>query len=178
MMKEVISKAMSSGLDFTRRGALKSFLNKMDIDEDLYDQVYIAIKNRAYKNKFDETPKRDIIIFLPQCIRNSKKCEAELTDNGYECKHCGGCSISNIIKSAKELGYRGVFVVPGGSLVRNIVKKMKPGAVVGVACNYELVEGIEHATIHGIPSQSIPLLKDGCRNTKVDEEEVIELLDK
>ncbi|MGM0406048.1 MAG: DUF116 domain-containing protein [Thermoplasmatota archaeon] len=178
MMKEVISKAMSSGLDFTRRGALKSFLNRMDIDEDLYDQVYIVIKNRSYKKEFENTPKRDIIIFLPQCLRNSEKCEAELTDKGYECKHCGGCSISTIIKSANKLGYSDVFVVPGGSLVRSIIKEKRPGAIVGVACNYELVEGIEHASVHGIPTQSIPLLRGGCKDTKVDEEEVLELLDK
>ncbi|MFW6142165.1 MAG: DUF116 domain-containing protein [Candidatus Saliniplasma sp.] len=178
MMKEVISKAMSSGLDFTRRGALKSFLNKIEIDEDLYDQVYITIKNKAYKKVFDETPKRDIIIFLPQCLRNTEKCEAELTDEGYKCNHCGACSISNIIKNSEELGYGGVFVVPGGSLVRNIIKNKRPGAVVGVACNYELVEGIEHATIHNVPTQGIPLLRDGCKDTEVDEEEVLDLLDK
>ncbi|MFO7791508.1 MAG: DUF116 domain-containing protein [Candidatus Saliniplasma sp.] len=177
-MKEVISKAMSSGLDFTRRGALKSFLNKMEIDEDLYDKVYIAIKNRAYKDRFDDTPKENIIIFLPQCLRNSEECEAELTDEGYKCNHCGACSISKIIKTAEDLGYMGVFVVPGGSLVRNIMKKKQPRAVVGIACNYELVEGIEHASIHGIPTQSIPLLRGGCKDTEVDEEEVLEVLDK
>ncbi len=178
MMKEVISKAMSSGLDFTRRGALKSFLNKMDIDEDLYDKVYIAIKNRSFYKEFEEAPKKSIIIFLPQCLRNSEKCEAELTDEGYQCDHCGECSISTIIKTSEGLGYGGVYIVPGGSLVRNIMKNKKPRAVLGVACNYELVEGIEHATIHDIPTQSIPLIKDGCKDTEVDEKEVLELLDK
>lgn len=177
-MKEVISKAMSSGLDFTRRGALKSFLNKMDIDEDLYDKVYIAIKNRAFKKEFKDTPEEHIIIFLPQCLRNSEGCEAELTDEGYQCNKCGRCSISSIIKASEDLGYGGVYIVPGGSLVRKIMEKKKPKAVVGIACNYELVEGIEHATIHDIPTQSVPLIRDGCKDTEVDLEEVYELIDK
>jgi len=176
LMKEIISKAMSSGLDFTRRGALKSFLNRMDIEEELYDKVYITIKNIAHKKDLEETKKENIIIFLPQCLMNSEDCEAELTDNGYECLHCGGCSISEVVKTAEELGYGGVYIVPGGSLVRNIIKEEKPSAVIGVACNYELVEAIEYSTIHGIAVQAIPLLRDGCKDTEMDKEELFRLL--
>lgn len=177
-MREVISKAMSSGLDFTRRGALKSFLNKLDIDEGLYDKVYVTIKNMAYEEDFKNTPNKDIIIFLPQCLRNSEECKAEIGDFGYECKRCGSCSISEIIDVAEEKNYSDVFIVPGGSMVRRIAKKYRPRAVVGVACHYELVEAIEFCTIHDIPPQGVPLLVDGCKDTKVDKEKLLEILDK
>ena len=175
-MREIISKAMSSGLDFTRRGALKSFLNKMDVEEELYDKVYITIKNIAHKNELEGIKKERILIFLPQCLMSSADCEAELTDSGSKCLHCGSCSISEVVKTAEELGYGGVYIVPGGSLVRKIIKDEKPEAVIGVACHYELVEAIEYCTIHSIHVHGIPLLRDGCKDTKMDKEELIKLL--
>ena len=38
-MKEIISRAMSSGLDFTQRGVLKSFIVRMNIDEERFGEI-------------------------------------------------------------------------------------------------------------------------------------------
>ncbi len=175
-MKELISKAMSSGLDFSQSGVLKSFLAKLDIDEDNYDKVFIAIKNHALEDEFREIPKKKRYIFLPQCLRDSGECEAELTDEGYKCKRCGSCDIDEIISTAEDLGYEHVYIVPGLSLIKKIAKKEKPQAVVGVACYGELVEGIRYTSIHDIPAQGIPLLKEGCKDTVVDVDRVEEIL--
>lgn len=177
-MREIISKAMSSGLDFTRRGVLKTFLNKVNVDEELYDKLYVTIKNMAFEKDFKSISNSDILIFLPQCLRDSEKCEAELTDVGYKCNHCGSCSISKIIKKAEENNYKGVYIVPGGSMVRRVMKKEKPEAVLGVACYYELAEAIDFATAHSIPPMGVPLLKDGCKDTVVDEDYLISVLEK
>ncbi len=171
-MKEIVSKAMSSGLDLTRRGAVKSFLKRLDIDQDLYDRLYTEIKNKAMKTDFKKVPFKERIIFVPQCMRNSKKCQAELEDYGYECKRCGACDIDDIISLADELGYKKVYIVPGGSMVRNIIKKTKPGAVIGVACILEIAEAMELAVVHNVNPQGVCLLKDGCKDTIVDMDEL------
>lgn len=177
-MKDVISKAMSSGLDFSQRGVLKSFLNRIDVDEQSYDKLFVAIKNRAFEEDFMEIPKKKRYIFLPQCLRDSSGCDAELTDEGYKCKRCGSCDIDEIISTAEDLGYEHIYIVPGLSLIKKIAKKEKPQAVVGVACYGELVEGIRYTSIHGIPVQGIPLLKEGCKDTVVDVDRVEEILKK
>lgn len=175
-MRDIVSKAMNSGLDFTTRGILKSFLQKMDLDEQLYERVFVKIKNKAYEEEFKDISNENILIFLPQCLRDSENCEAELTERGYRCKDCGSCVIQEVISTADEHGYKGVYVVPGGSMVRKIIKEVEPKAVIGVGCFPELVEAMDYASYQDIPSQGVPLTEVGCKDTTVDKEELFELL--
>lgn len=176
LMKEIITKAMNSGLDFTTKGLLRSFLQRMDLDEELYEIAFVKVKNEAYKDDFRDIPNKKIAIFLPQCLRDSEDCEAELTDYGYECAECGSCIIHEVLPLAEELGYEGVYVVPGGSMVRKIIKEKELDGVIGVACYPELVEAMEFTSHHDLPSQAVPLKEAGCKDTTVDKEELFELL--
>jgi len=119
------------------------------------------------KNKeFRDIPANQKVIFLPQCLR-SLDCKAKTTEDGIICINCGKCSIGHFKKEAESFGYK-VFIAPGSSLVKNIVKKYKFRATLGVACIPELKEGVRIMKKQGILTLSIPLLKDGCVNTKVD----------
>lgn len=167
-MREIISKAASSGLDFTRRGALKSFLSKIDIDPESYDIAFTIIKNSAYERDFARIPYCDRIVFLPHCMKNIEGCKAKLTEDGLRCLRCGKCGIGEIFELAEDLGYRGVYVAPGSSLVKKLILREKPRAVLGVACYLELAEAMEHISLLGTIPQGVPLVKDGCVNTMVD----------
>jgi len=80
-----------------------------------------------------------------------------------------------------NLGYKGVCVAPGGRLAVNFVREKQPEAVLAVACQKELDEGV-----HGVREVTglavkpliviIPLLKDGCVDTIVDTEEALNVL--
>jgi hypothetical protein len=59
-------------------------------------------------------------------------------------------------------------MLPGGSLAKSIIAKMKPKAVIGVACAKELVMGICLCERFEVLVQGVELLKDGCINTIVD----------
>ncbi len=175
-MKEIISKAMTSGLDFSQKGVLKSFLYKMDIDEETYDRVYVSIKNNALEDKVSRADYDDRIVLVPQCLRHPKDCQAELTELGYDCKGCGNCVIGDIKSFIDDLGYASLFIVPGSSMAKKILKDVSPGAVIAVACHSELVEGFEASHVYGIPVQGIPLSKEGCMDTEVDLDKVKEKL--
>ena len=93
------------------------------------------------KNKeFRDIPANQKVIFLPQCLR-SLDCKAKTTEDGIICINCGKCSIGPFKKEAESFGYK-VFIAPGSSLVKNIVKKYKFRATLGVACIPELKEGV------------------------------------
>lgn len=175
-MKEIISKAMSSGLDFSQKGVLKSFLYKMDIDEETYDRVYVQIKNNAMKEKVAEVDFRDRMVMVPQCLRHPEECKSELGEWGYECKRCGRCDIDDIISIADELGYGKVYTIPGSSMAKKLLKKKNYQAVIAVACHSELVEGFEAAHVFEIPVQGIPLKKEGCVDTEIELDKVEEKL--
>lgn len=80
--------------------------------------------------------------------------------------------ISSLKKRAESLGYK-VYIVPGGSFVKRIVKKDAPSGALGVACGYELNYSMMEIS-QFCPVQGVPLLKNGCYCTKVDEELVEE----
>ncbi|HID43554.1 MAG TPA: DUF116 domain-containing protein [Archaeoglobaceae archaeon] len=171
----IISKLFAIGADLSTRNAVQRALSLISEDGDLVDQIYVAIKNRANQDSFSSTPISQRALFLPACLRN-KKCESELTDEGYVCKRCGKCVISEIIEYAENLGYSMIFIVPGGSLVIKILKdRMRKGeikAAAGVACHTELAEASEKLSMWKVPHQCVPLLKSGCVDTIVDVNEV------
>lgn len=178
MIDKIISRLISAGADLSSKNAIKAALKILGEDEALADYVYVLVKNRAYRKDWIETAVERRLVFLPQCLRNSKSCQAELSEKGYVCKKCGSCSIAEILETAEGLGYRHIYVVPGGSMIYRILKdiKLENFACLGVACIPELCEASERLTVKNIPHQCIPLRKTGCIDTQVDVEEVKSLL--
>lgn len=154
---------------------LEQLANKVGVDEKELFELYVQTKNRAQLEKFASTSFNERIILLPRCMR-ATNCPAEIGKNGYECKQCGKCAATEITKATKRLGYKGAFMLPGGSLAKSIIAKMKPKAVVGVACAKELVMGICMCERFGVLVQGVELLKDGCINTIVDMKTLINTL--
>ena len=171
---ELIAKLMALGADLSSKTAVKKALAFIGEDADeLVDQIYVSVKNNALKPEFAKTPVSERALFLPQCLRNPESCQAKLTEVGYICERCGSCSISEIIEYAESLGYKHIYIVPGGSMVIKILKSNNGiKAALGVACYPELSEAIERLSTVGFYTLAVPLLKTGCVNTKVDVERV------
>ena len=84
------------------------------------------------------------------------------------CKECGACSIADFRGIAEEMGYR-VLVAEGSPVVMKIIVGGYVDAVVGVACLNVLEKAIDKVLLAGIPCMAVPLLSSDCRNTRVDE---------
>jgi hypothetical protein len=174
-MKTLVQRLISTGADLSTKKALKNTLNYLGIKPENIDHLYIELKNSIHRDAFRRTSPKDKIVFLPQCLRNSKTCKAVLGPNGWECMKCSGhktCKVFRIRQRAESLGYR-AFIVPGGSMVFKLLEKLKPRAVLGVGCMKELVMAAEELRI---PGQGIPLLRDGCVDTDVSLSEVFDAL--
>ena len=144
------------------------------IKEELVDEILIEIRNAMMLEKFKRV--RDgRIILLPQCMRGpdcATRCDPII---GYECKRCGRCDIGRISEAAEKYNFK-VFVVPGGSFVRKILKSCNPNACIAVACHNELAEAMQDISKTALV-QGVPLLRDGCYDTKVDVDEVIKKME-
>jgi len=134
--------------------------------EDIVGNMIIEVRNILYKDAFEKTPYVNRAMFIPQCLRNSH-CPAPLTPEGIKCLNCGRCGIGKIKEEAESLGYK-VFIAPGGSLIKRMVKKYRPKAVLGVGCSMEVKEGTAKMASYGLPVQGIMLDRDGCVDTRVD----------
>ena len=159
-----LAKTKLSGLALHK---LEQVATKVGVEEKELFQLYVETKNRSLIQSFASTPYNERVLMLPQCLR-AKDCPAEMGKYGYECQQCGRCSITKIMHLTKDLGYKGAFVLPGGSLAKKILLELKPKASLGVACSKELVLGSYLCEKMGVIGQGIELLRDGCINTLVD----------
>jgi hypothetical protein len=89
--------------------------------------------------------------------------------------------VNHLRSAALEYGYQGVCVAPGGHLAIKYVKEKRPRAIVAVACEKELEEGVQGVKALAKEKISplvviIPLLKNGCLDTEVDVEKALEII--
>ncbi|MFH0861750.1 MAG: DUF116 domain-containing protein [Candidatus Altiarchaeota archaeon] len=145
----------------------------MGIEEDIVSRMIVEVRNALYRDRFAGTPYAERAVFIPQCLR-SPNCPAPLTAEGIRCLNCGRCGIGKIKEEAESLGYM-FFLAPGGSLVKRMVKKYRPNAVLGVGCPMEVVEGTAKMAAYGLPVQGVLLERDGCVDTRID---VVKLMEK
>lgn len=149
----------------------KQICRAFSIRNTLVDEIMIEIRNAALTDKFKEI--KDGKIFIgPQCMRHAEciaRCDPRI---GYICTGCGKCDFSRLKKECEKYNYK-MFIVPGDSFVRKIIKIHKPKAALGVACFNELNESM-HDLSNILPVQGVTLLRDGCFNTAVNIDDVIE----
>jgi len=153
-----------SGLALSK---LEQLASKIGVNEKEILKLYVEVKNKINRAKFSITSFSERIILLPQCLR-PKNCPAKLGEYGYECvENCNLCEINRVISYAKKLGYKYIFILPGGSIIERIFRELKPKACLGIACLKELVLGSFICEKFNVASQGVPLIKDGCVNTEV-----------
>lgn len=134
--------------------------------EDLID-TYVG--NVAERESFLKTNHRALL--LPHCSRKfmDSRCKSDFDPetSSFRCNHCSeDCAINQATRIGEKRGYD-VFVLPGGSCIRKIMKNGGYDGVVGVACCEEIKLAKEHFLRRNeIPYQAVPLIKNGCSGTK------------
>jgi len=154
----------------------KRIVKILGLNERWINYTHIEIRNFLHEPAFKEIPVEERAFFLPHCLRNVEKCKGKYEEEGLQCRKCGACQIKEIIEYAEKLGYEKIFVVPGGSMVVKLVKKFKPKATIGIACFNELMMAMDKMNEYSIPNIGSLLLKDGCKNTIANVEDVKEKL--
>lgn len=125
-------------------------------------------------NRLASIPAGRRVLLLPHCLRHSDVCKAKYDKQGLQCAACSGdCAINVLRNAAVRLGYMGVCVAPGGRLAVTFISQTRPEAIVAIACQKELEEGV--GNVKGLDGNGyspliviIPLSRDGCVDTEVD----------
>ncbi|MDD5148040.1 MAG: DUF116 domain-containing protein [Candidatus ainarchaeum sp.] len=169
-----ISKLIDSGAHLDASKATEVIGKKLGLSERMINYTHIEIRNTLNEFDFKKTPYNERILFLPHCLKHSEKCIAKYNGDGLKCMDCGACQTSEIKKIAENLGYKGVFITPGGSMIKKIIAKYKPKAVLGVCCYEEANLAFDELKGKKVAPQAVLLLRDGCRNTLANIEEIRE----
>ena len=147
---------------------LKTIAHFFKLEEHLIDDIAIKVRNEINKEKFRQIPAEKTLIFLPHCLRH-KNCPATLQKDGLNCIECGLCSIGVIKKKSEKCGYK-LYIVPGSSFVKKIVRENKFNTVLGVACHEDLNQMM--MLLSDFYPQGVLLKKTGCFETLVDVNEI------
>lgn len=151
----------------------KTIAHFLNLDEHLIDDIAIKVRDDVNKEKFRQIPAEKTLIFLPHCLRH-RDCPARLQKEGLNCTECGLCSIGVIKKKSEPLGYK-LYIVPGSSFVKKIVRENKFQAVLGVACHEDLNQMM--MLLSDFCPQGVLLEKTGCFETKVNVKKVFDKID-
>jgi len=151
-------------------GLFKKFSENLGVDGKIVDQIEVEVRNKVNEKLFWKVKPQDKILVLPHCLRHTE-CEATLEASGLVCKDCQRCVIGVLKDKGESVGYQ-VFIIPGSTFLEKIVEKNKFNAVLGVACYQDLNPTMMEQS--NFSCQGLPLLRDGCMNTKVDIRVVLE----
>ncbi len=118
------------------------------ISKDRIGNSYIKLNNSLLYFKKVKKSFKNLLILLPRCLKKDIKDKVMEIVNKYNCK---------------------VFIATGGSSARQIVIKEKPDAIIGVACERDLVAGIKDTSnkifVIGIANKRP---EGPCKNTEID----------
>ena len=89
-----------------------------------------------------------------------------LTPEGLKCRR-RRCPVGENVEWLEGIGYH-VFIIPGSTFVKRMVKKYRPQAIIGVGCLMEVKEGIDMADRMGLTAIGVVNFKDGCVETIAD----------
>ena len=138
-------------------GLSKALFRLFGLEDKEMMTFFIQVHNTMSRKAFETIPIGERAIFFPQCLR-SAKCPANLTPEGLKCINCGQCTVTDALRLLELLGYR-LFIVPGSSFIKRMVKKYRPRAIIGVGCLSEVKEGLDMSDKLGLIA--LGLLKRG-----------------
>lgn len=129
---------------------------------------FIATSNLMFNRMGIRVPADKLLVVTPHCLQLAS-CPYKITRDPHNCHHCGRCDIDWMVKLADEMGYH-FFVVTGGTLARQVVYKNRPKAVLAVACERDLMSGIQD--VYPLPAVGVLNIRPNgpCYNTHVDPE--------
>lgn len=133
------------------------------------DQIrasFIAIHNQIAKLKEVKVKPDQILVLLPHCLQYSE-CGHKVTTDVDNCRRCGLCTIGDLLALRDKYGFN-ISVATGGTLARRKILEARPKVVIGVACERDLVSGIQDVKKVHVLGVTNERPFGPCFNTTVD----------
>ncbi len=142
-------------------------LQTLEISEEYIDFTIVLLGNESWRKTVEATPFNRRLLLLPQCLKENTSCKGVFDSLGLNCAGCRACPIDDILVEAEKLGYT-TLVAEGTTVAIGLVEEGAIDAVIGVSCMPVLQRSFEPVTNAAVPVIGLPLMYDGCQNTKID----------
>jgi hypothetical protein len=134
------------------------------------DRAIVSLSNFTVRARHKRTTSEHLLLILPHCLQNSK-CQQRLDAELCNCRRCGKCQVKELIELAEGHKVR-VVMASGGELALQHAKDRSVHAVVAVACEKELRQGI----LAAFPKAVLGIINERphgpCKDTRVNVEAV------
>lgn len=139
-------------------------------NKNIIRRAFIELNNKLVLSNEYNIEAKNILILTPHCIQKSF-CPHKITTDIRNCKRCGKCNVDSLIDLEDKYGVN-FRVMTGGTLARKTIKDLRPKAIVAIACERDLISGIQD--VRGLPIMAVRNQRpEGpCVNTAVDLNEV------
>ncbi|MBN2024700.1 MAG: polyprenyl synthetase family protein [Pirellulales bacterium] len=154
----------------------RAILAELHQPEAFLGWTMVALASAFWRDRVAATPYARRLLLLPHCLRNPDHCPARFNELGLVCQDCGACRLSSLRQHAERLGYK-VLIAEGSPVVMQLILGGHADALVGVSCLDVLEKSLEKILLAGVPCMAVPLVVDGCRNTRTDEDWVRDMID-
>jgi hypothetical protein len=136
----------------------------------MFKRMIISLNNRLTRLRSPHVRPDQRLLLAPRCLQQSD-CPHNIGKNMDGCELCGRCNVKDLVELGRETGVC-CYIAAGGREALAAVKNPAVQAVVAVACEKELFEGI----VASIPKPVLAVYNrqtnGPCRNTRLDIHEV------
>ena len=135
------------------------------IPKDLIRESFVHVNNVFAKVLRRKLKNDKILILLPHCLQKTD-CQVRITVDINNCKECGDCDIAELKRLAERTGVK-IAIATGGTLARRIIVKNRPSYIIAVACERDLVDGLQDVfpiPVYGVLNERP---EGPCINTRV-----------
>jgi geranylgeranyl pyrophosphate synthase len=155
--------------------AARAALDRLDLPQRYLGFAMVAVSNAFWAPAFERVAPPRRLLFLPCCLRDREACQGTLDASGLTCVGCSDCVIRRLKSVAEDLGSR-VIIAEGTPAVVAELLECDTDAILGVACLDSLEKAFRRVLDVGVPYLAVPLLRDGCFDTCVEEDLVRRML--
>lgn len=144
--------------------------NLLKYNKNIIRRAFTELNNKlVFSNEYNVEGK-NILILTPHCIQKSF-CPHKITTDIKNCKRCGKCNVDNLMDFEEKYGVK-TRVVTGGTLARKIIMDTRPKAIVAIACERDLISGLQDVKKLPVIAVVNKRPEGPCVNTSVDLDEV------
>ncbi len=141
----------------------------LGVEKDRIVRAFININNEIVRNLMKHKSPENILILLPPHCLQLDDCALKLTSDIGKCVGCGKCDIKDLVEIAERYNLA-INVATGGTIARRIVKETRPDVILAVACERDLLSGIQDTYPLPVIGFCNRRPNGECRSTRVNVE--------
>jgi geranylgeranyl diphosphate synthase, type II len=152
-----------------------ALLQRLNLPHRFLGFAMVAVSNEFWRPTFAAIPCDRRLFLLPHCLADRAACKGRYDSVGLHCAGCGSCVIDGLRHEAEALGYSVIVAEGTGSVLTKILDG-DADAILGVACLDSLEKSFQRVVELGVPHVALPLLRDGCKDTEAEIDQIRLLL--